>query len=150
MAYSDLSERQLGVAPALIAVGISTLSKLFGSKSGKTTHAQRFGQAVQAGDTATAKLLVDQAYSHAFVEQIPDRGDWQTVWAQMLTMADGDVLKYMQAKMGPTAGPASPSTGGAVGGQALSLTGGGFGAISPVVLLAVAGGAFLFLRRKRG
>lgn len=151
MSYSELTERQLGIAPAIIAVGISTLSKLFGSHSGKTTHAQRFAQAVNSGDLTTAKLLADQAYSHAYLENIPDRADWQTVWNQMLTMASGDILAYMQAKMSPGAipGKGPGATPGLFTTALVPQSGSGLGAVSPVVLVGLGVGAFLLLRRRR-
>lgn len=90
-----------GVIPALaVSGGISLLSSIFGTHSGKTTHAQRFLQAQAAGDTATAHLLIDQAYSHAFLESIPDKAEWVQVWQVMLDAADAGNRDYMNAKMG--------------------------------------------------
>ncbi len=103
-----------GVIPALaVSGGISLLSSLFGSHSGKTTHAQRFVQAQQAGDTGTAHTLIDQAYSHAFIESIPDKADWMQVWQVMLNEATPDSLNYMHQKLG--IGGTAAGSGGVTG-----------------------------------
>jgi hypothetical protein len=103
-----------GVIPAIaVSAGVSLLSGLFGSHSGKTTHAQRFVQAQQAGDTATAHTLIDQAYSHAFLENIKDKADWMQVWQVMLNEAMPDSLNYMHQKLG--VGGTAAGSGGVTG-----------------------------------
>lgn len=136
MSYSDLGDRDLGVAPVIVAAGVSVLSKLFGSKSGKTTHAQRFFQAVQAGDLSTAQLLVDQAYSHAFLEAIPDKADWLTVWNTMRNGASGPIAAYMDLKVARPQGTLINTT---VTTPTLRPAGGGT-TVPPAPMLAGLGG----------
>ena len=136
-----------GAIPALaVSAGISLLSGIFGSKSGKTTHAQRFLQAQAVGDTTLAHLLIDQAYSHAFIESIPDKADWMQVWQVMLNEADAGNREYMQRKLGVG------GTGGVSGSPYQPGTGplpAGFGGIS-LPMLALAGAAVFFVTRPRG
>lgn len=129
------------IPPIVVTGGISLLSNLFGSHSGKTTHAQRFLQAQAAGDTATAHLLIDQAYSHAYIENIPDRADWVKVWQVMLDAADAGNRDYMNAKMGLS--KQGSGAGGVIGspnqpgGTGLSLAGLPGGTIGLVIGLGV-------------
>lgn len=127
----------------VISGGVSLLSNLFGSHSGKTTHAQRFFAAQASGDTVTAHLLIDQAYNHAYIESIPDKGDWVQVWQVMLNGADTGNRNYMLAKTGVAPGggtgsgalPASPLAAGIPGGT--------------LGLLLIAGVALMALRGRR-
>lgn len=146
-----------GVIPAIaISGGISLLSGLFGSHSGKTTHAQRFLDAQAAGDTATAHALIDQAYYHAYVQNIPDKADWLKVWQVMLDEATPANRAYMNQKMGlttntPAAGgggvPGSPNQPGATGYVQPNLSGITSVIFSPIGLGLAA--AIFFLTRKR-
>jgi hypothetical protein len=105
-----------GVIPAVaVSAGVSLLGSLFGSHSGKTTHAERFIAAQNAGDQALARTLIDQAYSHAFLETIPDKADWQQVWQVMLNEANPANRAYMNQKMG-----IGSTSGAAVTGTPLS------------------------------
>jgi hypothetical protein len=140
-----------GVVPALVVSGgISLLSSLFGSHSGKTTHAQRFLAAQQAGDVATAHLLIDQAYNHAFVEAIKDKADWMQVWQVMLNEADPGNLNYMHQKLG--LGGNAAGSGGVTGspnqpGNAPLLSG-VTGALFSPLGIGLALGLYLLSRRR--
>jgi hypothetical protein len=151
MAYSSQTRRGLGVIPAALVVGVvGGISKLFGPKSGKTTHAQRFGDALQANNLTLAKTLVDQAYSHAFVELIADKADWVNVWNAMLQMAQaqgGDILAYMQGKVGAPSGTGGTS---AVQGTGLSLAGMGGGSFLTLALIGLGALALAKFAKKRG
>ena len=135
------------MAPVVVAAGVSVLSKIFGPKSGKTTHAQRFLQAQAVGDTTLAHLLIDQAHSHAFIESIPDKAEWMQVWQVMLNESDAGNREYMQRKLG--VGGSGGVTGSPFQPGFNPLTAGGGGISLP--LLALAGlGVFFVMRPRRG
>lgn len=139
----------LGVLPLALASGVvSLVSGLFGSKSGKTTAAQRFVAAQQAGDTATAHTLIDQTYVHAFQQNIPDKADWVAVWNAMMSGANPDSHAYMMSKMGvatPTPTPGSTGTKPPTGFSESGV----LGQIFSPVGIAIAAGLYFAFGRKR-
>lgn len=124
---------------SLAGAALSVASKIFGPKSGKTTHFSRFLAAQAAGDTATAKLLIDQAYSHAYIEAIPDKAEWLQVWQLMLGAANPELRGYMNTKMGK--GSAPTDAGANAGTPDLSASARAPGAVPFWLVLLLAGGA---------
>lgn len=100
------------IVPALIA-GASALSKEIhiGSRYTPASGVSRFQAAQNQGDTATARLLIDQTFHHAFLENIPDAAVHQANWRSIQGVANPENRAYMDS-LALTAGGAVPSQKG--------------------------------------
>jgi len=135
------------------------LSNLVNMKATKSNVVQRFvmaengenlpGSAIQ-GVTA-AKAIVDQTYSHAYLENIPDKSDWVAIYQQLLQVANPTLRAYMNSKSGAgKTGTGSGDTGSAQAAMNVAPSTGGVSLLwLGVILLAAGAGVWFFLKKRR-
>jgi hypothetical protein len=149
-----------GALAGIVTGSSNPLSDLVNMKATKSNVVQRFvmaengqnlpGSAVQGYAAATA--IVDQTYSHAYLENIPDKSDWVAIYQQLLQVANPTLRAYMNAKSGAgKTGTGSGDTGSAQ--VAMNVTPTATGGVSllwlGVILLAAGAGVWFFLKKRR-
>ena len=149
----------VGVATAInpaagVAVGVVNALNL-GPKYTKANHVQRFITAQAGGDYNTARTLVDQAYQHAYLQDIPDKADWVNIYQQIVQLSNPTMRDYENTKSGAgktgtgTTGqgatvatpPASTMDNSPTGGISLVWLG--------IIFLAAGAAAWFFLKRRK-
>lgn len=152
----------MSIAGAITGIATGNFSSLTSSiinmKATKSNVVQRFvmaengenlpGSAVQGYAAATA--IVDQTYSHAYLENIPDKADWVAIYQQLLQVANPTLRAYMNTKSGAGKTATAPGSGMPVAAATLPTTTGGVSLVwLGVILLAAGAGVYFFLKRRR-
>ena len=147
-----------GAATSIVTGNVTGIfSNVFNMKATKSNVVQRFvmaengenlpGSAIQG--VAAAEAIVDQTYSHAYLENIPDKADWVAIYQQLLQVANPTLRAYMNTKSG-TGKTATATSGGVPAATVASTTTGGVSLFWLGAILLVAGaGVYFYLKRRR-